>query len=58
MESEKSVGTILKEARLAKGLSIADSEQATSVRARYLEAVENDEYEKNSRRGFLKGYYP
>ena len=38
MESEKSVGTILKEARLAKGLSIADAEQATSVRARYLEA--------------------
>lgn len=55
MESEKSVGTILKEARLAKGLSIADAEQATSVRARYLEAVENDEYEKTSGEVFLKG---
>lgn len=55
MESEKSVGTILKEARLAKGLSIADSEQATSVRARYLEAVENDEYEKTPGEVFLKG---
>ena len=58
MESEKSVGTILKEARLAKGLSIADAEQATSVRARYLEAVENDEYEKTPGEVFLKGYYP
>ena len=55
MESEKSVGTILKEARLAKGLSIADAEQATSVRARYLEAVENDEYEKTPGEVFLKG---
>ncbi len=55
MESEKSVGTILKEARLAKGLAIADAEQATSVRARYLEAVENDEYEKTPGEVFLKG---
>ena len=55
MESKKSVGTILKEARLAKGLSIADAEQATSVRARYLEAVENDEYEKTPGEVFLKG---
>ena len=55
MESEKSVGTILKEARLAKGLSIADAEQANSVRARYLEAVENDEYEKTPGEVFLKG---
>ena len=55
MESEKSVGTILKEERLAKGLSIADAEQATSVRARYLEAVENDEYEKTPGEVFLKG---
>lgn len=55
MESEKSVGTILKEARLAKGLSIVDAEQATSVRARYLEAVENDEYEKTPGEVFLKG---
>ena len=45
----------LKEARLAKGLSIADAEQATSVRARYLEAVENDEYEKTPGEVFLKG---
>ncbi len=52
---KKALVQFLKEARLAKGLSIADAEQATSVRARYLEAVENDEYETTPGEVFLKG---
>ena len=55
MDNEKSVGTILKEARLAKGLSLMDIEKGTSIRCRYLEAVENDEYDKTPGEVFLKG---
>ena len=46
-DKEKTVGAILKEARLAKGISLADAEKATSIRSRYLQAVENDEYVGN-----------
>ena len=38
-DKEKTVGAILKEARLAKGISLADAEKATSIRSRYLQAV-------------------
>ena len=55
MDTEKSVGTLLREARLAKGLSIAEAEQGTSIRGRYLEALERDEYEKTPGEVFLKG---
>lgn len=55
MESAKSIGTILKEARIAKGISLLDAEKATSIRVRYLEAVENDEYNKTPGEVFLKG---
>ena len=55
MDTGKTVGTLLREARLAKGLSLAEAEQATSIRARYLEAIEKDEYEKTPGEVFLKG---
>ncbi len=55
MDNEKTVGMILKEARQSKGLSLADVEKGTSVRSRYLEAVENDEYDKTPGDVFLKG---
>lgn len=55
MENAKSIGTILMEARLVKKLSLADVENATSIRARYLEAVEHDEYDKTPGGVFLKG---
>ena len=55
MDTEKSVGTLLREARLAKGLSIAEAEHGTSIRGRYLEALERDEYEKTPGEVFLKG---
>ena len=54
-DKEKTVGAILKEARLAKGISLADAEKATSIRSRYLQAVENDEYDKTPGEVFLKG---
>ena len=54
-DKEKTVGAILKEARLAKGISLADAEKATSIRRRYLQAVENDEYDKTPGEVFLKG---
>ena len=55
MESDKSVGTILKEAREAKGISLMQAEKGTSIRKRYLEAVENDDYERTPGEVFLKG---
>lgn len=55
MENEKSIGTILKEKRESKGLTLMDIERGTSIRARYIEAVENDEYDKTPGGVFLKG---
>ncbi len=55
MDNEKTVGMILKEARQSKRLSLADVEKGTSIRSRYLEAVENDEYDKTPGEVFLKG---
>lgn len=55
MDNEKTVGMILREARQSKGLSLAEVERGTSIRSRYLEAVENDEYDKTPGEVFLKG---
>lgn len=55
MDSEKTVGTILREARLSKRLSLADAEKGTSIRSRYLEALERDEYDKTPGEVFMKG---
>ena len=55
MDSEKTVGTILREARVAKRLSLADAEKGTSIRSRYLEALERDEYDKTPGEVFMKG---
>ena len=39
------IGNSLREARIRKGLSIKDVEDRTKVRGRYLEALENDDFE-------------
>jgi cytoskeletal protein RodZ len=39
------IGDILKQTREAKGYSLADAEEATKIRARYLEALENEQFE-------------
>ncbi len=54
------LGRQLAEARTAKGLSLADVEQITRIRQKWLEALENGEYGKLPRgavaRGFLRTY--
>lgn len=40
------VSKMLKEARLAKGLSLEEAEAATSIRKLYLDAVEEGEFDK------------
>lgn len=55
MGEEKSVGKILKDARIAKNLSLGQVERETSIRALYLEAVENDNYTNTPGEVFVKG---
>lgn len=51
----ENVSNMLKEARLAKGLSLEDAEAATSIRKLYLEAVEQGEFDKIPGDVFTKG---
>jgi cytoskeleton protein RodZ len=39
------IGNILREARIRKGLTIKDVEAATRIRIRYLQALENDDFD-------------
>lgn len=55
MENTKDVGTILREARLAKGLTIAEVEKSINIRSYYLEAIEDNNYEKTPEEVFVKG---
>ena len=54
------IGVILKEVRSRRGLTLDDVEQATKIRRRYLEGLENDDYsvlpDAVYARGFLKTY--
>lgn len=50
-----SVGKILYEARVAKGLTLLDAENATSIRGYYLDALEQDDYSKLPEEVFIKG---
>ena len=49
------VSKMLKEARLAKGLSLEEAEAATSIRKLYLDAVEKGEFDKIPGDVFTKG---
>ena len=51
----KSVGQLLREARLAKGISIETVEADTNIRGIFLSYLENDEYEKTPGEFFVKG---
>jgi cytoskeleton protein RodZ len=50
------IGDILREARIRKGLSIKDVADATKIRTRYLEALEQDDYEVIPGSTFVKAY--
>lgn len=54
------IGAILRKAREDRGLTLADVEQATKIRKRYLQGLENDDYsvlpDAVYTQGFLKTY--
>lgn len=39
------IGSLLKQTRVTKGYSLEEIEEATKIRARYLEAIENEEFD-------------
>lgn len=51
----ESIGKILYDARVAKGLTLLDAEKATSIRCSYLDALEQDDYSKLPEEVFIKG---
>lgn len=52
----KTVGSILKDARLAKNLSYDQIEAATKIRAKFLEAIEEDDYTTLPSIAYAKGF--
>lgn len=56
----KTVGSILKEARLSKNLTLEDVEKVTKIRAKFLDAIEQDAYDLLPSpiyaKGFVKNY--
>jgi hypothetical protein len=57
---DDSVGNKLREARTRRKLSLADVEEATKIRGRYLQAIENDEWDQlpgdTYARAFIRTY--
>lgn len=56
----KTVGQILKQARVKKNLKVGQVAKATKIRLVYLQALEEDDFQKlpsiTSARGFIKNY--
>lgn len=56
----RTVGTLLKEERLRKNLTLEQVEKATKIRAKFLEAIETDSYKSMPAlpyiQGFIKNY--
>jgi cytoskeletal protein RodZ len=52
----KTVGTILKEARLARGISLEEVEVGTKIRARFLDAIERDDFRVLPSLAYAKGF--
>lgn len=52
----KTVGGILKERRESKKISLQDAERATKIRAKFLEAIEEDDYTKLPSISYAKGF--
>lgn len=53
---EPRVGSRLRSAREELGLSLEDVEQATNIHARYLEALEHDDFEALPNRSWARGF--
>lgn len=52
----KTVGEILREARITKGYSLEQVEQATKIRRKFLDAIEADDYTKLPSLAYAKGF--
>lgn len=52
----KTVGTILRQARESKKISLVDVEKATKIRSKFLEAIERDEYQSLPTIAYAKGF--
>lgn len=52
----KTVGSILKESRIAKGYSLEQVEKATKIRSKFLEAIESDDYSGLPSPAYAKGF--
>jgi len=50
------VGSLLREAREAKGLTIAEAHEGTRISTRFLEALENGQYDQLPTQVHIKGY--
>lgn len=51
----ESIGQILKTARIEKNLTLEDIEKATSIRCKYLQAIEEDNFAETPGEVFVKG---
>lgn len=51
----ESIGQILKTARIEKNLTLEDIEKATSIRCKYLQAIEEDKFSETPGEVFVKG---
>ena len=56
ISSVRTVGARLKLVRKRKGISIEDAEEATKVRAKYLEAIEKDNWSEFPSRVYVLGF--
>src|SRR2546429_1969252 len=50
------IGTSLREARLRKQVDIVQAEQGTKIRAKYLRALEDEEFELLPSQTYVKGF--
>jgi cytoskeletal protein RodZ len=52
----KTAGSLLREARLGKKISLETVEQATKIRKKFLEAIESDDFSKLPSQSYAKGF--
>ena len=52
----KTVGVMLREARVAKGISVQDVERATKIREKFILAIEEDDFSRLPSPSYAKGF--